>query len=139
MSPRPGGSLAMGCDLTNWKFLTEAMAALPLKSTRQDDNASYLTDGPVGTRMNGLNAETVSDSTNYLLTRSWKTITLCLYISFCLPSARIFSKGPTRSTRIFLEAAPSATGGGATTRDGWGMHTSIPLSLPSQGRRFELK
>lgn len=31
-----------GVDSTNWKFLTDATFALPLKSTRHDDNGSYL-------------------------------------------------------------------------------------------------
>lgn len=33
---------AAGSETTNWQFFTEAMLARPLKSTRHEDNGSYL-------------------------------------------------------------------------------------------------
>lgn len=45
-APDIGGELVclrpMGSDLIIWKFLTDAMDARPLKSTRHEDRASYL-------------------------------------------------------------------------------------------------
>jgi len=40
-----GGLLCLrdsGSDRMSWKFFTDAMEALPLKSTRHEDKASYL-------------------------------------------------------------------------------------------------